>query len=259
MTETRPPKPCQRCGQPVTRKRNKYCSRSCAKITYSTEEERYLQSLDIYPASVAIDKYLLKAKLAGWPPRQRSDISSKIKRLGLTFGFEESHFSRQRFCDLLKIPRWRGKKLAQLGMPFKGKRLRLASKDLRDWLTWNQNKAIAFPYFNGCDPEALEFLLGSNLFAQYQQWQQKGLISPLEKQPKAIAVNGQQFASVSEAARKIYYSRSALRLAANGCVKSPAASVNWAFHADIKKPPAKLTEGCIYRVLRPKHACAPQS
>jgi len=221
------PRLCQYCGQPVRRSRNKYCSKSCAKRTYSPEEERYLQSLDIYPASIAIDKYLLRAKQAGWPQRQRSDVSRKIQRLGLTFGYEETHFSRQGFCDLVKIPRWRGKKLAQLGMPFKGKRLRLATKDLRDWLTWNQNKAIAFPYFNGCDPEALEFLLGQSLFAQHQQWEKKGLIKPLEKQPRAIAINGQCFESVSEAARKSYCSRSALQFAANGQTRNPEIPATW--------------------------------
>lgn len=183
--------------------------------------------LDIYPASVAIDKFMLRAQQANWPKRSRSDISRKLQRLGLSFGYEESHFSRQGFSELLEINRWRGKKLAELGMPFEGKRLRLSNKDLRDWLTWNQNKAIAFPYFDGCNQESLEFLLGPILFSQYQRWFEKGLIATLDKQPKAIVVNGNRFESIGAAARASFHSRRALRLIANGKTKQPDISASW--------------------------------
>ena len=184
--------------------------------------------LDIYPASVAIDRFMRRARSAGWPKRSRSAISDKMQRMGLTFGYEETHFSRQSFCDLLEINRWRGKKLAELGMPFKGKRLRLSTKDLQDWLAWNTNKAIAFPYFDGCNEESLRFLLGAALFSQYQRWLKRGLVSKLDKQPKPIVVEGKEFASVGQAARASYCSRAVLRHSANGQTRESSASAEWA-------------------------------
>lgn len=189
--------------------------------------------LSQYPHSVAVEKFQQFCRAYGFPKRKAKAISSKFFHLGIQFkGLEESHWTRQKFCTLLGLPKHRGYCFERIGVPFKtayNKQKRLSSVEFRKWLESNDNKAKFFPYIENCDLDGCEFVLGKKLFETYLDWDEYGLIKPIPNRPKPLKVNSVRYPSVSAAAKAVFVSEHSLRMAANGvskncCIKE----VEWA-------------------------------
>lgn len=208
---------CEHCLNPLKKNAKKYCSNRCARKDHPRKwtdaELNYIEKIaGKYPPTIAVDKFLERAKKWGWLTRKREDIAYKMRGAGLSVHpyYAETHFSKYGLAKNLEVPVGRIYKLIELGLPATSKG-RITTKSATDWLHWNKNIYAAKPYLSGANEEFLSWWLGDLLVRRIRTAPQ-ALTRPLKK-PIAVwnPTTGQIWETATAASKDLHISDTTIR------------------------------------------------
>lgn len=219
-------KPCAVCGKFVRKSRNNHCSKKCAGLSRGSgkAELEKMHALAVFPARVAITKYIAWAERKGLPFRNRKAVAEQFRRHGIDFEGASDLLTCRSFCTMLKLPVCRATLIRAIAPLLWN---RLSMKWLKKWLADLDNQELLFPWLSGCDLDVLEYLLDEKLCEAFVDWEEQNP-RPFKNRPRPVQVGGKSYPSVEQAAKAHHVERTTLARAANGAVKNPLIDAQWA-------------------------------